>query len=525
MLKINGKNIDEIKINSSFISQAKINGKIVFDKFSNLLLNLNDKIIKLTGKGECDIYYANNNTIINDYSKICTLNDSDYQSFNSLNVAPYNVNKIVACKSGTNKIVATVDLNDSLKCNVESKLYSVGILSDIHIDNDGTDEAQSQNDLRRALNFFRNEGISFVGIAGDITNSYGDSTDYSAYNSIINEYSDMVIKTCAGNHDVGVDYQSYLNIEKQYVYNYQDDFYVFLSLNAWDNNNPLSSEQITWLTNILKANKNKRVFLFFHFYIDPVGNVNQIYQSSLCISNTAGTTGYQFRQLLKEYKDNLIMFNGHSHLLFELQELGADANIRDKTDDCCILVHVSSCARPRDKNRENVYAGSQGYIMDVYSDYIVLKGIDFVKGKYLPIANYKVNFKANDVVIEDTNLLDLSESNWTWNNNGGEASATYDSTDNSIVITYDASSSFGLNIKQNNLFLKAGKTYRFSCDNVGSGTYIGLDNNGSMMLNSGRTSVDYIPTSDLSITQVTIWCDKNTASYNKTKWNIRLEEV
>ena len=43
------------------------------------------------------------------------------------------------------------------------------------------------------------------------------------------------------------------------------------------------------------------------------------------------------------------------------------------------------------KKLEKYYAGSEGYVVDVYDDYIILKGRDFIKNKFLPIATYKLN--------------------------------------------------------------------------------------------------------------------------------------
>lgn len=521
-MKINNSKISKIKFNGYFIKLVKINSNIVYQ--DEISMSLSNKTITITGDGTYDIYYADNNGVIANYDKICRLSNSSYDHLNELNIAPNSATNIVACNAGTTNIVASIVLDDSIKDNIiENKLYSVGILSDIHIDNDGTDEGLSQNDFQNALTFFKNSNADFVGIAGDITNSYGDATDYSAYNSIVNNNSDIPIKVCAGNHDVQTNYESYLGISKNYVYEHQGDIYIFLSLNDWNYNNPLTNEQITWLSNTLKQNKNNRVFLFFHFYIDPVGNVNSIYQKNLCISDTEGTTGYEFRQLMSEYKDNIIMFSGHSHLKLELQELGLDANIRGKNNNCCTLVHISSCARPRDKNRNDIYGGSQGCLMDVYESKVILKGIDFVKNKYLPIATYKIDFKVDQ--ISDTNLLDLDEKNWTWLSNEGEASATYNSVDNTISITYDGTSSFGLNIAQPNLTLNAGNTYILSCNNIGSSTYISINNDATMGLNSSTNSRTFTLDTNIVNPTIVIWCDKNKAIYNNTIFNINLEII
>lgn len=77
-----------------------------------------------------------------------------------------------------------------------------------------------------------------------------------------------------------------------------------------------------------------------------------------------------------------------------MKYFGENANIfSDGTT--CHRVHIPSCAAPRKNDAgtssSNTYdynAGSQGYLVDVYENAIVLRGRDFIKGKYLPIANY-----------------------------------------------------------------------------------------------------------------------------------------
>jgi len=54
-------------------------------------------------------------------------------------------------------------------------------------------------------------------------------------------------------------------------------------------------------------------------------------------------------------------------------------------------VHIPSTSVCRDissGDREDLTVTSQGYLMDVYENHIVLKGRDFVKGGFVPIANY-----------------------------------------------------------------------------------------------------------------------------------------
>ena len=87
---------------------------------------------------------------------------------------------------------------------------------------------------------------------------------------------------------------------------------------------------------------------------------------------------------------------GHSHSRFSLQEEDKAANYSDKNG--YRSVHIPSLAVPRDVvdgTRTDVYAESEGYVVDVYDDYIILNGRDFIDndadGHILPIATYKID--------------------------------------------------------------------------------------------------------------------------------------
>ena len=67
-------------------------------------------------------------------------------------------------------------------------------------------------------------------------------------------------------------------------------------------------------------------------------------------------------------------------------------------------MHIPSLSAPRDEidgTLSSIYAESEGYIVDVYDNYIILNGRDFIDNKKdgheIPIATYKI----------DTTLVDI----------------------------------------------------------------------------------------------------------------------
>lgn len=123
----------------------------------------------------------------------------------------------------------------------------------------------------------------------------------------------------------------------------------------------------------------------------------------------------------------------------------------------------------------------------------------------------------------DTNLLVLSESNAVYQAYDEDDGYITWNSDNTINVT-SSKGSWGVNITQENLILEAGKTYVFSCPNIGNGTYVSLDESSDMMLNSSTKSVEIIPEADTTISNIVVWFSMQ-ASYDDTLFDIRLEEV
>ena len=413
-LRINNSNIAQMKINSSNIQLAKINGEIVFQFDSaTIKLTFTDKTIKAISDttGSYDFYYANANGIIKEFEKIATFNlsanvTSSYTSLNSFNIAPYKATKIVVCKSGTTNILSSSSLPTQFKFDSSTygtKLYSVGLVSDTHIDGDGTDTADSINDFKKALTLFKNENVSFIAHCGDVTED-NRTNDYTAFSNMVADNT-IPIKTIAGNHDSYSTLQSITGNSLYYEYTPDgtNDIYLFLGSYQASTTNPFSNEELTWLETKLEEYKNKRVFLFFHYYCEPVGDANNLDNDDL------GTTGQAktFRDLMTTYKDNIIYISGHSHLTYKLQEKVSTANINSTTDTLPKRVHIPSTGRPRiltNGSVTNEYVGSECAIMDVYENCIVIRGKDLNNNKFLPIANYLLD----TTMINDSNLFNYS---------------------------------------------------------------------------------------------------------------------
>ena len=389
MLKINGSNIGQIKINGFNIKLAKINNQVVFGD-AKYTLTYSSYTYKFSGidSGNYSIKYANGNTILEDYDSISEITGTSgtYNSLINLNIAPKDATKVVLVKD--NEIKASINLPSDFEKVIGTPLYSVGLISDTHIDGDGTDTADSINDLKKALTLFKNKNVSFIAHCGDVTED-NRTSDYTAFSNAIADNT-IPLKTIAGNHDSYSKLEEITGNSLYYEHVVGNDIYLFLGAYKTTNRvEPFSTEELSWLETKLSSYTNKRVFLFFHYYCSPVGNANNLDNDSLAKTGQALT----FRNLMNTYKNNVIYFSGHSHLTYKLQELVSTANVSLATDEMPIRVHIPSTGRPRilsDGTITHNYVGSECAIMDVYSDYIVIKGYDLSLNKILPIAMYKI---------------------------------------------------------------------------------------------------------------------------------------
>lgn len=392
MLKINGSNIGQIKINGFNIKFGKINNQIIFNSGNTYMLTYSSYAYNFyaPSSGNYSIRYANGNTILQDYDSIAEVTGTSgtYNHLINLNIAPKDATKVVLVKD--NEIKASINLPSDFKKVTDTPLYSVGLISDTHIDGDGTDTADSINDFKKALTLFKNENVSFIAHCGDVTED-SRSSDYTAFSNAIANNT-IPLKTIAGNHDGYSKLQEITGNSLYYEHIVNNDVYLFLGSYANNRTNPFSDAELSWLQTKLSNYANKRVFLFMHYYCSPVGNVNNLDNDSL------GKTGQSltFRNLMKTYKNNVIYFSGHSHFTYKMQELASTANVSLATDDMPIRVHIPSTGRPRilsDGSITNDYVGSECAIMDVYSNYVVIKGYDLSSNKIMPIAMYKIPFE------------------------------------------------------------------------------------------------------------------------------------
>ena len=327
-----------------------------------------------------------------------------FKSFLNCNIAPQQATKIGIYDSNGNK-VGTIPLYN-FKKKQGTKLYSFGLISDLHIQ--VNDTYDGQNDLRRAFNFFTDYGVDMTCCCGDIADT-NTLQEYINFKAIKDSYPNMPFYACTGNHDCsgagGYNkeyWTTYVGTEKTFEFTHNGDHFLFIGMNAWDFTSGYTDEDLNWLEEKLNEYREERCFVFMHCPITQyVGNYKEMYNPNNWLT---GGNLYRAMEMTNHFV-NSVWFSGHSHWKWHLQKWEDNANVYK--NNSAWNVHIPSCAIPGDAEDDReigrVVEGNEGAIVDVYEDYIEIKGIDLKTGKYIPVAQYRL-----DTTIQP--VLDINNS-------------------------------------------------------------------------------------------------------------------
>ena len=348
------------------------------------------------------------------------------------NVAPYSASKIGVYGSDGSR-VGEIPLG-AFKPNYGERLYRFGLLSDVH--NEDSQATENAQDFINALTELNNkESIEFICITGDLTqysyNTGNIATEMTLYQNNLNAAGvNKPVYVTTGNHDcpgsTDVDYTTFYQkaglsdiapssgatasyeVTKTHTTSRGTtvtDHFLFLAMRRYEfTSSTYYDADITWLGNKLEAYKNDRCFVFTHmFFPDYAGNLNRIYPSGNWLSGPQLTS---LKNLIDSYPRSY-WFSGHSHWKWYLQKYQDKANIYPTSNSGRTTgwaVHIPSCASPIDSDgssRVSMPLQSEGGVVDVYEDYVDIRGIEF-KGpgdsnynmKYIPVAQYRLYTEA-----------------------------------------------------------------------------------------------------------------------------------
>ena len=383
-----------------------------------------DNTITLLGvetSGTYTLRYANADGSLSNYADICSLVVTDPAtavSYNGLiaeNCAPVEATTI-AVYNESNEKVGNIALG-SLAIDLGEKLYSFGAVADTHVSSGVTEH---NYDYARALTYFSTvENVSFVINGGDLTDT-GTVADFEKLKNLGDTYSSVPVYLAGGNHDTLADvytpteFETYAGNPLYFSFTHGNDVFILLgmALDREQTGRLFTDEQYQWLYETLEANRDKRCFVFEHVFFDfSSGDPNNLlsYGNLLSDAEESLLTG-----LLSHYS-NVIVMHGHSHFEFAMQQRNDEANYDNKLG--IHSVHMPSLAAPRNVNADGtikyIDSGSEGYVIDVYANGIVLRGRDFIKQKFLPIAQYRLDTTIKPVdansFVDGSGVIDTSK--------------------------------------------------------------------------------------------------------------------
>jgi len=303
------------------------------------------------------------------------------------NIAAENARRIALYDANGNR-AGQIPLDSLTPPNALTKQYTFAAFSDVHYQ-----YSTAANDLQNALTYVNTEtDASFICICGDLTVN-GTVAELTQYKNAIDTYSPNVpVNAVFGNHDtyngLYTNTEAYTGKPFNYTFNAGNDVYIMMGIisgNSGSIGTLITKQSFQWLYEQLEANRNKRCFLFLHIpSAKGCGDAYGVYP----YTKLSGAEATVFESLLKHYT-NTIFFHGHTHMKFDLQNGSNKANYDNVFG--CHSVHIPSLSVPRDvlgDTYTTLYEGSEGYLIDVYATGIHLKGRDFIKNEYMPIASY-----------------------------------------------------------------------------------------------------------------------------------------
>ena len=344
------------------------------------------------------LYWAKDNIRLPNYTFIKKVNSSQastfYVDFNKGMFAPNEASQIEIYVEEGRSTSYFVDVPNSLKLTNSTYQSTIQVASDIHIESKYTCKNYNSHflsSLTMAKNYEHStSGMVFV---GDSANT-GHKNNYD----IFYEYIDSVFKTrptlypIVGNHEL-----QYFDDYNEAIATYKENtgmpgaYFTFelagfkcFALGSEDTSTHgiMSETQLSWFrTEIGKLDKNEKIMIFMHQGIyDTVSGTLPGHGWHGLNTKTSG-----IRDIVKQYP-NAFVFSGHSHqdlncIQTSLFGKGEEAN----------YVNCGSSAYVLDDSREATH-GSTFYFVDIYSDYVLLKGFLSIENKWISASNYVVPF-------------------------------------------------------------------------------------------------------------------------------------
>lgn len=267
------------------------------------------------------------------------------------------------------------------------------LISDTHISTDKDSEKLLKKGLSDMSRY--DVPINCLSIAGDLTDN-GLDNEFSELFSVLkskNKAKQSLLSV--GNHDLRQGEQSLKAFEEQYgkytgyaitkpYYYKKINGYYFIVIGSekkLQNEAYLSPSQLKWIDNTLKdvtADNDNPVFIICHQPLNGTNDIDKAWPLGIL-----GEQSDELMAILKSYSDKgktLIFCSGHLHSGFGFSKHSHDGS----------LYFVDTPSFGRKCSRGDVKDEGCGYVVECYSDKVVFRARNFIKGKFYEKYNYEI---------------------------------------------------------------------------------------------------------------------------------------
>ena len=316
-----------------------------------------------------------------------------------------------------------------------ARMYTFGVLSDIHLrwgtGGPGTTNYNFRNgitDFDRAIPAIQNLGVEFVCITGDLGYDSDSSSvikELELYQTALTNYATVPFYILTGNHDIkhsDEDWETYTGHPKNFEIVKDGDVFLFMSLTQPEKASSYATPyttSLTWLRERIARYQGARIFIFMHYPITGYAGLRDGEYYGFLPDGT-GTNNTEANELLSALisAKNVVLFNGHTHFELECEATYDTINVFTFQHKNVSIVHVPSCAYPRDYLKNEVPDLSEGYVVEVYEKGVILRGVNLAVevdeenpkahvAEYMPDYEYALMID-NEATIAYTTAIELS---------------------------------------------------------------------------------------------------------------------
>lgn len=394
--------------------------------------------LSLSGtSGTYILYWADDTKALEGYggiAQITVASGKKYFEMPANTAIPADATKVIAVKSGDEATVAAasavfdIPADKQFKAKSSDKQYTFEALSDIHIQHDDSYWYLSKTHFANALEVAADREVDFMTICGDMVNGYAYSNlekEYPQYLELIakSNYNNPIYET-NGNHEMkGGSAAQNLELYKKYTglntttgklqsapyyeKTINGDHYIFLVLEISGSPNESSeftTAQLDWFEGLLKkySGDGHKIIVNQHALIRGYGagdnKVTPYYGGAL---QQSYADVKRLMSIMEAYPEIIVM-SGHSHIDFKY-----GYNFDNENGNTCYTVHIPSTSSTTHPNSSGTtdytmdVNSSQGYLVDVYDDYVILNGTDLAFDLICPSYTYMVDYTGEELIKND----------------------------------------------------------------------------------------------------------------------------